>query len=92
MKTIVLATDFPIAQEGHLMKAIRSVVKAEQADLLLMSIVSTAPRSTQVMGSLATEIAADNAAADAKLALETVCGRETQRMANLTDIPLLAVD
>lgn len=91
MKTIVLATDFPIAQEGHLMKAIRSVIKAEQADLLLMSIVGTASQSTQVMGSLATEMVADNAAADAKLALKTVCGSKTQRMANLTDLPLLAV-
>ncbi|CAN5508077.1 hypothetical protein BH09BAC4_BH09BAC4_12850 [soil metagenome] len=48
-----------IAQEGHTMNAIRSVTNAEQADLLIMSTVGTAPQSTQLMGSIATEMVAE---------------------------------
>ncbi|MFD2935728.1 universal stress protein [Spirosoma flavum] len=48
-----------IAQEGHAMNVIRSVSTAEHADLLIMSTVGTAPDSTQLMGSLATEMVAE---------------------------------
>ncbi|MBD2756533.1 universal stress protein [Spirosoma validum] len=48
-----------IAQEGHTLNAIRSVTKTEQADLLIMSTVGTAPQSTRLMGSVATEMVAE---------------------------------
>ena len=48
-----------IVEEGHTMDAIRNVTKSEQADLLIMSTVGTAPRSTQLMGSIATEMVAE---------------------------------
>jgi nucleotide-binding universal stress UspA family protein len=48
-----------IAQEGHTMNTIRSVTKDEHADLLIMSTVGTAPQSTQLMGSIATEMVAE---------------------------------
>lgn len=48
-----------IAQEGHTMNTIRSVTKDEQADLLIMSTVGTAPQSTQLMGSVATGMVAE---------------------------------
>lgn len=47
-----------LAREGHAMDIIRQVTKAEQADLLIMSTVGTAPQSAQLMGSLATEMVA----------------------------------
>jgi len=55
----VIGVDLPIqciAMEGHAMSLICSVTKAEHADLLIMSTVGTAPQSTQLMGSLATEM------------------------------------
>ena len=58
----VIGADVPIrciAQEGHAMSIICSVTKAEDADLLIMSTVGTAPQSTQLMGSLATEMVAE---------------------------------
>jgi nucleotide-binding universal stress UspA family protein len=45
-----------IAQEGHTMNTIRAVTKAQNADLLVMSTVGTAPKSAQLMGSIATEM------------------------------------
>ncbi len=45
-----------IAQEGHARDVINHVTKAEQADLLVMSTVGTAPQGTRFMGSLATEM------------------------------------
>ncbi|GAB3792509.1 hypothetical protein GCM10028819_02850 [Spirosoma humi] len=47
------------AQEGHTMNAIRLVTKTEQADLLIMSTVGTAPQSTQRFGSIATGMVAE---------------------------------
>ena len=55
-------TDVPIrcmAQEGHALNTIRNVTKAQQADLLVMSTVGTAPKSAQLMGSLATEMVSE---------------------------------
>jgi nucleotide-binding universal stress UspA family protein len=43
-----------LVQEGHTMNAIRAVTKAKNADLLIMSTVGTAPKSTQLLGSIAT--------------------------------------
>ncbi|WP_461052902.1 universal stress protein [Spirosoma arcticum] len=48
-----------IAQEGHTMNAIRAITRDEQADLLIMSTVGTAPQSAQLMGSIATEMVAE---------------------------------
>lgn len=48
-----------IAQEGHTMDAIRHVTKTENADLLVMSTVGTAPQSAQLMGSIATGMVAE---------------------------------
>ncbi|GAB3978727.1 hypothetical protein GCM10028806_42480 [Spirosoma terrae] len=45
-----------IAKEGHTKEAINAVTKAEQADLLIMSTVGTAPQSAQLMGSTATDM------------------------------------
>lgn len=45
-----------VAQEGHTMNAIRAITRARKADLLIMSTVGTAPRSAQIMGSIATEM------------------------------------
>ena len=57
-----IGADLPIrciAREGHTMNAIRSVSKDEQADLLVMSTVGTAPQSAQLMGSIATAMVAE---------------------------------
>ncbi len=48
-----------IAREGHAMNTIRTVAKDQQADLLIMSTVGTAPQSVALMGSLATEMVAE---------------------------------
>lgn len=48
-----------LAEEGHTMNAIRSVTTRKQADLLVMSTVGTAPRSTQLLGSIATGMVAE---------------------------------
>ncbi|GAB3742093.1 universal stress protein [Spirosoma lituiforme] len=48
-----------IAQEGHTMPVICSITKIEQADLLIMSTVGTAPQSTQLFGSIATGMVAE---------------------------------
>ncbi len=48
-----------IAQEGHTLSTIRRVTKEEQAELLIMSTVGTAPQSTQLMGSIATSMVAE---------------------------------
>lgn len=45
-----------IAQEGHVKDVIRSVTKAEHADLAIMSTVGTTAQSAQLMGSVATEM------------------------------------
>ncbi|GAB2515526.1 universal stress protein [Spirosoma aerophilum] len=45
-----------VVQEGHTINAIRAITKARKADLLIMSTVGTAPRSAQIMGSIATEM------------------------------------
>lgn len=57
-----LGADVPIrciAREGHTRNVIRSVTKAERADLLIMSTVGTTAPSAQVMGSTATEMVAE---------------------------------
>ncbi|MDB5243552.1 MAG: universal stress protein [Spirosoma sp.] len=54
-----LGPDVPIrciAQEGHAKDVIRSVIKDEHADLLIMSTVGTAAQSAGLMGSVATEM------------------------------------
>lgn len=48
-----------IAREGHTMNTIRSVAADEQADLLIMSTVGTAPQSAQLLGSVATAMVAE---------------------------------
>lgn len=48
-----------VAEEGHIMNAIRSVTTRKQADLLVMSTVGTAPKSTQLLGSIATGMVAE---------------------------------
>ncbi|WP_338874664.1 universal stress protein [Spirosoma sp. SC4-14] len=45
-----------IAKEGHTKEAITAVAKAEQASLLIMSTVGSAPQSAQLMGSTATDM------------------------------------
>jgi nucleotide-binding universal stress UspA family protein len=54
-----VGADLPIhwiAQEGQTLAAIRAVTLAEQADLLVMSTVGTAPHSVQFLGSVATDM------------------------------------
>lgn len=48
-----------ITREGHARDVIRDVANEEEADLLVMATVGTAPQSTRLMGSLATEMVAD---------------------------------
>lgn len=50
-----------IAREGHARDVIREVAAEENADLLVMATVGTAPQSTRLMGSLATEMVAKTA-------------------------------
>ncbi len=45
-----------IAKEGHTINAIRAFTTDKKADLLVMSTVGTAPKSAQLMGSIATEM------------------------------------
>lgn len=45
-----------VVKEGYAIPAIREVAEHEKADLLVMSIVGTAPQSAQLMGSVATEM------------------------------------
>lgn len=45
-----------IAKEGYAIPSIREVAQQEKADLLVMSIVGSAPQSARLMGSIATEM------------------------------------
>ncbi|MBO0930301.1 universal stress protein [Fibrella aquatilis] len=45
-----------LAREGHARDVIRKVAMEEDADLLVMATVGTAPQTTRLMGSLATEM------------------------------------
>ncbi len=45
-----------IVREGYALPVIRQVAQEEKADLLVMSIVGSAPQSAQLMGSVATEM------------------------------------
>lgn len=48
-----------ITKEGYAIPSILDVVKAEDADLLVMSIVGSAPQGAQLMGSVATDMIAE---------------------------------
>ena len=48
-----------IAREGHARDVIHEVASEENADLLVMATVGTAPQSVRLMGSLATEMVAN---------------------------------
>jgi len=45
-----------ITKEGYAIPSIREVAQLEKADLLVMSVVGSAPQSAQLMGSVATEM------------------------------------
>ncbi|CCG99781.1 UspA domain protein [Fibrella aestuarina BUZ 2] len=57
-----ISPDLPIrclAREGYTRTVINDVTTAEQAELLVMATVGTAPQSARLMGSVATDMAAE---------------------------------
>lgn len=80
------------------MTAIRLATKRQNANLLIMSTVGMAPKSTQLMGSIATGMVAETEVP--RLLIPPQARHwfwklfdegETQRLARLTDLPLLAI-